>query len=221
MRKKYEIDESLTGAERTAARKRAAYLANRDAAIARAREYRVDNAAQLQAKAAAKYRENREEIRAKQAEYRANPARREKARLTTAAWFKNNPERARETRREHYLRNAERIKAAAAEYAEKNKERMARYRQIRYALRYEDYVAAAAKRRAVQIQANASWDHEITDFITKEAAKLVRLRGEATGIRWHVDHVVPLRGKNVCGLHVWNNLAVIPAKDNLSKGNRI
>ena len=31
---------------------------------------------------------------------------------------------------------------------------------------------------------------------------------------------IPLKGKLVSGLHVWNNLAVIPASINLSKGNK-
>jgi len=62
---------------------------------------------------------------------------------------------------------------------------------------------------------------EFTLFVYKEAQELRKLRNTLTRIEWHVDHIIPLKGDNVCGLHVWNNFAVIPKIDNLRKGNRI
>jgi hypothetical protein len=68
-------------------------------------------------------------------------------------------------------------------------------------------------------QARVLWDKELTDFVTSESHNLRRLRDVHTKISWHVDHIIPLKGKLVCGLHVWNNLAVIPKVNNLRKGN--
>lgn len=66
----------------------------------------------------------------------------------------------------------------------------------------------------------ASRGDELTEFVFSEAYDLAKIREKQFGFKWHVDHIVPLNGKTVCGLHVWNNLQVIPAVQNLSKGNK-
>lgn len=76
------------------------------------------------------------------------------------------------------------------------------------------------RRRAVRLRAHRPFDSELFDLIEKEAYDLSRLRSEQLGVRFEVDHIIPLQSRLVCGLHNEFNLRVITAKENNAKGNR-
>lgn len=77
-----------------------------------------------------------------------------------------------------------------------------------------------SKRRAAKLNATPNWG-ELNDLIIKEAYDLARLRSDLTGIEYHVDHIIPLKNSEVCGLHVGINLQVIPKEENLKKSNKL
>lgn len=81
--------------------------------------------------------------------------------------------------------------------------------------------ADTAKRRADKLQRTPRWLSKDELWLIREAYDLAKRRTKLFGFTWHVDHVVPLRGQNVSGLHVPWNLQVIPAKVNIAKGNKL
>lgn len=98
-----------------------------------------------------------------------------------------------------------RINAVSRRYREQNQQR---------------YNEHSARRRAAKRQAVPQWHGELDDLVFSEAFNLAQARTKTTGIKWEVDHAVPLAGRNVCGLHVWNNIQVIPMSMNRRKSNR-
>ena len=78
--------------------------------------------------------------------------------------------------------------------------------------------AATALRRAKKKNATPYWANS---FFINEAYQLARLRTSIFGFKWEVDHIIPLQSPIVCGLHVENNLQVIPATVNRFKGNKV
>ncbi len=75
----------------------------------------------------------------------------------------------------------------------------------------------AIKRNKVLRDATPSWA-DLSMITTKYRER--DCMSKLTGLAHHVDHIVPLQGKNICGLHVAENLRVILARDNLIKHNK-
>ena len=77
--------------------------------------------------------------------------------------------------------------------------------------------ALKSKRKAVKLQRTVEWSDssKIQEFYT-EANRLKKL----TGIDFHVDHYYPLQGDTVSGLHVPENLQILPGYENIRKSNK-
>jgi 5-methylcytosine-specific restriction endonuclease McrA len=79
----------------------------------------------------------------------------------------------------------------------------------------------AARRRASKLKATPKWLSKSQLEAIKCKYSLAGMFTKNSGIDYVVDHIVPLRGKTVCGLHVPWNLQIITAKDNWKKGNKL
>jgi len=124
-------------------------------------------------------------------------------------------------RKEYYLVNKDRELALAADWSKKNKSPRKKYRDRYYntAKGQTYYRKRNAKQRASKLSATPHWlteDHLLQISHYYEHAKDCEA---VSGEKYHVDHIIPLQGKGVCGLHVPWNLQILPAEVNLAKGN--
>lgn len=139
-----------------------------------------------------------------------------------------------EVNRESVLNDKER-KIRMKKYRSENKERMSkqskawrRTNRIRvnqtsreYQKTKRDYYTSQnAKYRANKKQSVPIWAEserkEINDLYLE-----ANLLSKSTGILHEVDHIIPLQGKNVCGLHCLANLQILPLSENRKKSNRL
>ena len=139
--------------------------------------------------------------------------------IAVSVWRKENPEQVKKHNRAQYNVHAEKIKAGAKKYYAKNldsiKVKSKEYQKQNLSV----FAANNAKRDAAKSKRTPAWLTEDDKWLMAQAYELAALRAKMVGGVWHVDHILPLQGKKVSGLHVPINLQVIPAKANRSKSN--
>ena len=129
--------------------------------------------------------------------------------------------RDKETQRKKYMKNRMRYLAAD----KKNKqENPSYYRELRRQLALKNPGRTREKNRQhylAKCRASPRWLSPIQRALIQEFYEVSIAKEIQTGIKYHVDHMVPLKGSSVCGLHVPWNLQVLTAADNVRKKNRL
>ena len=118
-------------------------------------------------------------------------------------------------------RNKDKVAAYDKEWQQNNKDKKSKnYKkyQVNNRAKVNSY---NSYRRALEAQATPKWLTASHKLHMECKYSLAAMLSKHTAEQHHVDHIVPLNGKTVCGLHVPWNLQVLTAKANLSKSNKI
>jgi hypothetical protein len=145
---------------------------------------------------------------------------RDKAYERVKAWRLENPEKHAEHHKRYAQKYPEKMVEKTIKWKLKNPEKAAKFSRTTRLKNKDRVVANKAIYRARKTQRMPVW---LTSFdklkmrcIYSIAQMLTRENNEA----WHVDHIIPLNGELVSGLHVPSNLQILRAKENHLKNNR-
>lgn len=123
--------------------------------------------------------------------------------------------------KEYRLNNIQTILERDRVYRDNNRQRISEY-NTQYRIRYPERIAAKdAKRRSQKLKACPQWLTKEDKQSIEDLYEQSSLLSKQTGIKHHVDHIIPLNSDVVCGLHVPWNLQVIPANENIRKSNKV
>lgn len=128
-------------------------------------------------------------------------SRREQRRKQSRLYREANPEKCKAQARKTYLKNRDRV----LERTKNRPKHINVYYTRMYQLRRS---RACPKWLSAEQRKEIKWYYEMARFMS-----------ESFLVNFHVDHIVPLKGKTVCGLHVPWNLQILTATENCEKSN--
>lgn len=188
--------------------------------------YQANKAAQLEKQRLARAQRTPEEREAER-EYQKRYREQNRERLlaydrerNAERWEALSPEKKAEylrRQREADRNDPERRRAINARAIAKNKEQRLQAWREWYEANKAYNIARVSARRAHILNATPLWAN--LEAIKRVYAQAVELEKQ-DGVKRHVDHIVPIKGKHVSGLHVESNLQILPASENLRKSNR-
>ena len=120
-------------------------------------------------------------------------------------WRAENPVKVHQHNSTQYKNHTQKIKAGVKAWAKKNPAKILAHTR-----------AAQTKKR----MRNPKWLTRDEKWMISQAYELAALRTKMFGFTWHVDHILPLQGELVSGLHTPYNLQVIPGAENVRKSNK-
>ena len=147
-------------------------------------------------------------------------ANKDRIKAQSKAYSEANKEKIAEQKRAYYAANKDRLNAKSSEYNRENRD-VLRQKRVEWAAKTPGRLAAYIRKyQASKLQRTPVWLSDDDKWLIEQAYELAALRTKMFGFSWHVDHIIPLQGKTVSGLHVPTNLQVIPGVENFRKNNR-
>jgi hypothetical protein len=122
----------------------------------------------------------------------------------------------KEYMKQWHATNANVQKKYRAKYRKENAQYFTNY----YAANKSKIFANTRKRQAALMQRTPKW-LDCVDYFEMECVYVYCGALRSTGLKYEVDHIVPLQGRVASGLHVPSNLQVISEFANRSKANRM
>ena len=144
----------------------------------------------------------------------------DKQKAAMRKWWENNKETHNIRVKKWQSANKDKIKVLRTAWDKANPDKV-KAKSLRWRAKNPDKVYAAAVesvcRRAKRVPA---WLTPEDKKATRATYSLAKELSKVYGFIWEVDHVIPLRGETVSGLHVPQNLQIIPKEINRAKRNK-